>query len=212
MPTEYIIFDCDGTLVDSEPLENKLFATMLCEQGIDISTDEATQRFRGMKTADCIAEAEKQANKKLPDNFTSMLRKRSAEIFKNELKPIPGVHDLISSLNLPMAVASSGSKEKIELSLTITGLLPFFDDRIFSSYDLGSWKPEPDIFLHSLNQMGGEPHQCCVVEDSIPGILAGLAAGMKVFAYQDGIIDPRIPRDATIFTHMNQLQDLLSNS
>lgn len=212
MPSEYIIFDCDGTLVDSEPLGNEIFAELLCEQDISISADEATQRFRGMKLDDCISIIETQTEKKLSESFVPLFRQRTADAFNTKLQVIPGVHSLIKSLNIPMSVASSGPIEKIELSLSITGLMPFFVDRMFSSYDLGSWKPEPDIFLHAVKKMGGEPHQCCVVEDSLPGINAGLAAGMKVFAYQAEVIDPRIPPEAIVFTHMNQLQSLLSNN
>jgi HAD superfamily hydrolase (TIGR01509 family) len=117
------------------------------------------------------------------------VRLRMAEAFRLRLQPMPGARELLASLTLPFCVASSGPRAKIELSLSLTGLAPLVNGRIFSSYDVGTWKPEPGIFLHAAAALGVAPSECAVVEDSEPGVRAGLAAGMRVFAYGDFVGD-----------------------
>jgi beta-phosphoglucomutase-like phosphatase (HAD superfamily) len=118
---------------------------------------------------------------------------------------------LVAALNIPMCVASSGPREKIELSLSLTGLLPFFAGRIFSSYEVGFWKPDPGLFLHAAKAMAVEPSRCVVVEDSLPGIQAGIAAGMTVFAFQPDAIDARIPAGVSVVQSLPQLQALFQS-
>lgn len=209
MPVECVIFDCDGTLVDSELLGNEVFATMLVAQGFSITPTEAMHRFRGLKLADCLADVQAQLGKDLPANFTAELRQRTAAAFRHRLKLIPGALDLVKSVRVPACVASSGPRDKIELSLTLTGLLPFFVNRIFSSYEIGSWKPEPGIFLHAAKVLGIEPSRCVVVEDSLPGIQAAHSAGMRAYAFQPEQIDPRIPAAVPVVTSMGKLHEAL---
>jgi len=201
-----VIFDCDGTLVDTESLANDVFATMLSEEGLPMTGHEAMTRFRGMKWDTCRAEVEVEMGRKLPPGFMPELQERTFEAYRGRLKPIPGIMDLVSSLALPMCVASNGSREQVEFSLSLTGLLPYFTGRIFSSHDIGVWKPEPDLFLHAAKTMGVEPKHCAVVEDSIPGIQAGIRAGMKVFAFQPIMADERIPAEVTVIQSMSELQ------
>jgi len=103
------------------------------------------------------------------------------------LRPMPGAYDLLSKLRIPFGVASNGPREKVQLTLDLTGLLPFVGDRIFSAYDHGCFKPEPGLFLQAARVLGQEPQHCAVVEDSIPGLIAGVAAGMQVFSLHDRI-------------------------
>jgi HAD superfamily hydrolase (TIGR01509 family) len=205
-----VIFDCDGTLVDSEPLANGAFADLLRENGVAMTGAEAIARFRGMKLATCLAEVESQTGVALPADFVAKLRARTADAFRSALKPIPGALDLVRSMAVPFGVASSGPREKIELSLSLTGLLPFFGGRIFSSYEIGSWKPDPGIFLHAADRLGAAPGDCIVVEDSLLGIEAGIAAGMRVLAFQPEQVDERIPPAATVVRSMEALGTLLA--
>lgn len=209
MPVECVIFDCDGTLVDTELLGNEVFASMLLTHGFSVTPSEAMGRFRGMKLADCLTEVEAQLGRPLPASFIPELRQKTAAVFKQRLAPIPGALELVKSVRVLSCVASSGPRDKIELSLALTGLLPFFRNRIFSSYEIGSWKPDPAIFLHAAKALGVEPRNCVVVEDSLPGIQAALTAGMRAYAFQPERVDPRIPDTVRVVTSMVELHEAL---
>ena len=206
-----IIFDCDGTLVDSEVICNEVLVESMVEHGLTLAVDEALATFRGARMADCVRELEARLGRPLSADFVPALRARTAEALRSRLRPVDGALELVqalSSLRCPISVASSGPVEKIELSLSVTGLLPFFTGRIVSSYDVGSWKPAPGVFLHAAQLMGVAPPDCAVVEDSLPGIRAGLAAGMAVFAFQPHDVDPRIPREVTVLKRLDELRTL----
>lgn len=205
-----IIFDCDGTLVDSETLTNEVLVEMAAEHGLAIPLSEAVARFRGKKLAECVAEIEQSLQRPLPQDFVAQFRSRTSDAFRLRLQPVEGAIDLLRSLKQQFCVASSGPREKIELSLSLTGLLPFFRNAIFSSYDVGTWKPDPGIFLHAARVMGVETSDCAVVEDSLPGIQAGLAAGMQVFAFQPVQSDLPIPRTVTVIRHLSELRSRLA--
>jgi HAD superfamily hydrolase (TIGR01509 family) len=205
MIPELVIFDCDGTLVDSEELGTSVLLEMAGELGLHLPLRETNLLFRGWQLDRCVAQIETWLGRKLPDDFVAQVRLRTRSTFKAKLKPIPGAVELVQALRLPMCVASSGPREKIELSLSLTGLLPYFKDRIFSGYELGSWKPDPGLFLHAARTLGVEPARCAVVEDSLVGVQAGVAAGMRVFAYQPEEVDPRIPDDARILQRLDEL-------
>jgi len=191
MPFEAIIFDCDGTLVDSEVLGIQVLVECVVELGLAFPLDEAVSRFTGAKMADSIAIIEQRLGRPVPGDFVPEMRRRMAEVFRNRLQPVEGVEAVLQSLSIPYCVASNGPREKMEVSLHVTGLLPYFQGRIFSAYDIGSWKPEPGMFLHAAQALGVAPERCAVVEDSILGAQAGKAAGMTVFGYDpkgDGAI------------------------
>lgn len=204
-----IIFDCDGTLVDSEVLANEVLVEAVAEHGLMMPLAEAVACFRGGKMAECVAEIERRLGRSLPEDFVAQLRRRTAEVFRSRLRAVDGALDLVRSLRPPFCVASSGPREKIELSLSITGLLPFFQGAIFSSYEVGVWKPEPGLFLHAARAMGVAAEECAVVEDSMPGIRAGLAAGMAVFAFQPHDVDPEIPGHVPVIRHLAELPSRL---
>ena len=133
--------------------------------------------------ADCLTELEQLGQFRFPDDVETSIRDATARAFRERLVEMPGATQFVRGLQLPFCVASSGPRAKIELSLSLTGLLPFFDGKIFSSYDIGSWKPEPHLFLHAAQTLGVAPEQCAVIEDSQPGVDAGVAAGMWVYAF-----------------------------
>jgi HAD superfamily hydrolase (TIGR01509 family) len=204
-----VIFDCDGTLVDSEVLSNEVLVEAVAEHGMLLSVDDAVRSFRGCKMADCVSQLEARLGRPLPVDFVTSLRTRTAAAFRTRLRAIDGALELVQSLRQSVCVASSGPMEKIELSLALTGLLPYFKGRIFSSYEVGSWKPDPDLFLHAARVIGVTPAECAVVEDSLPGIRAGLAAGMTVFAFQPYGAAPSIPGQVTIVKELIELRRVL---
>ena len=204
-----IIFDCDGTLVDSETLGSEVFVATLSEYGVTMPVAEAFIFFRGEKLADCISKVERRFGLTLPEAFVPRFRSQLAVEFRLRLRPVDGALDLVRSLKQRFCVASSGPRDKIELSLSLTGLLPFFQDSIFSSYEVGVWKPDPGLFLHAASAIGHAPGDCVVVEDSLPGIQAGLAADMEVVALQPQEVDPRIPANVRIIKHLSELNSSL---
>lgn len=153
--------------------------------GLDFSREQAHRQFRGVRMADCVAWIGAQLQQK-PDgfeqDFVSGVRRAQAERFSEGLDTIPGAFELLEKLTIPFCVATNGPREKMELTLKLTGLFDFFPDRLFSANEVGIFKPDPGLFLHAAMVMGVAPANCAVVEDSLPGILAGLAAGMQVYA------------------------------
>ncbi len=177
-----ILFDCDGTLVDSETLSAEVFALMFGELGWQVTAAEVLAAFRGRRMAACLAEMETRFGGSLPPGFEGQFRAESAAAFRTRLREIPGAAELLGAITQPICVASNAPRAKIELALGKTGLDRFFGERIFSAYEVGSWKPDPGLFLHAAAAMGAAPGRCLVVEDSAPGVAAARAAGMPVVA------------------------------
>ncbi|OZI34465.1 hypothetical protein CAL29_13200 [Bordetella genomosp. 10] len=177
-----VIFDCDGTLVDSEPIAHAALLDEGAEHGLEMDAAEGAALFTGIKMVFCVQEIERRIGKTLPDDFVPRVRARMARYFAERLQTMPGALEVLSRLALPYCIASNGPQEKIRLTLEICGLLPAMKGPIFSAYDIGHWKPAPELFIHAANAMGVAARQCAVVEDSIPGMEAGVAAGMTVFA------------------------------
>ena len=181
---EAIIFDCDGTLVDSEPITVAVLVEFVREFGLEMDYEEALALFIGRDMPGIVTFLESLVGDELPDSFTDEFRIRQAAALRETLQPIAGAHDLLDSMTKPYCVASNAPREKIEINLTVTGLCQYFtSDRTFSAYDIQSWKPAPDLFLHVAEQIGHDPAECVVIEDSAAGIEAGLAAGMQVIGY-----------------------------
>jgi len=173
-----VIFDLDGTLVDSEALCNQAFKELVPE--VDASIDRLVSLYSGRKLAWILNDIEKRFNCTLPGNFENIYRQRVKSLFDSDLTAFAGVHEALASIEIPVCIATSAPHKKVEHALSVTGLSDFFDGKIFSSYDIGSWKPEPEIFLHAANKMGVSPDNCMVVEDSAAGVEAALSAGMSV--------------------------------
>ncbi|MDR7377439.1 HAD superfamily hydrolase (TIGR01509 family) [Rhodoferax ferrireducens] len=179
-----VIFDADGTLVDSEEPGMDVLFELAQAQGLQLSREAAHQQFRGVRMADCIAWIAAQLPHVPPGfeaDFMAQVRLHTDIRFRQGLLPLPGALALLQSLQLPFCVATNGPREKVELTLGLTGLRPLFGDRIFCAYEVGHFKPDPGLFLHAAQALGIAPEHCAVVEDSLPGVQAGLAAGMQVF-------------------------------
>ena len=178
-----VIFDLDGTLVDSEPLCNQAFLDLLPE--LSLSTDDLLARFRGRKLADIFSDIESIIGHALPINFEATYREQVEVLFKSSLEAFPNVHDVQKTIEIKICIASSGPRKKIISALEKTGLDSIFGERIFSSYDIEKWKPDPSLFLHAASKMGTPPKSCLVVEDSLVGIAAAKSAGMIPLQFCD---------------------------
>jgi len=203
-----VIFDCDGTLVDSEFLCNLGLEIKLREYGIEACAKEMMKKFRGAKLATILQKLEKEHQIELENNFISSYRLLVDKLFEERLKPCEGVPEMLAALSLPKCVASSGPLGKINKALTVTGLIGFFINKIFSSYEVGSWKPDPGIFLHAANYMGFSPDQCVVVDDSLIGITAAKSAGMLPLLYDPEGVYSHI-KDVCTIQHMSQLHNAI---
>ncbi len=189
MPSEtgpLLIFDCDGVLVDSEPVSVAVLIDMLAHQGVEMTEEEAYQRFLGRSIASMTATLWEEYGIETDIDFLDHMRSALFERFRLELKAIEGMAETLDRLAMPRCVASSSQPERIRYSLGLTGLLEKFEPHIFSATMVKNGKPAPDLFLHAASRMGVEPANCIVIEDSPAGILAAKAAGMCVFAFTGG--------------------------
>jgi HAD superfamily hydrolase (TIGR01509 family) len=184
--TELVIFDCDGVLVDSEGIGTAVLAQAAMSEGAMLGADEYLGLFRGLKMAECVVEIERRLGRRLRENFVADVRQAMAMAFASHLRAVEGVHAALAAITSPVCVASNGPMAKMQHTLGLTNLLGHFEGRIFSAYDVGVWKPDPGLFLHAARTCGAEPSRCVVVEDSLSGIRAANAAGMRVLGYTGG--------------------------
>lgn len=187
MPTDLVIFDCDGVLVDSERLTVEIESRLITSLGWPLSTTEVVQRFLGRSDAYMLSQIEAALGRAVPE-WTELLERERESVFRAELQPVNGIVDLLDSLTVASCVASSGTHEKLNLTLGLTGLLERFGEQIYSATEVEHGKPAPDLFLHAATQMGVDPARCLVVEDSPSGVQAALAAGMRCVAYASPMI------------------------
>lgn len=178
-----IIFDCDGVLVDSEIIANRVEAEFKTELGFPITTKEQIEKFVGLSLSDAIVQEE---FKKLPANYLELVDARIKEVYKTDLKPILGIPDFLKNCTAPMCVASNSEPEWLDFKLSFTGISSFFHNAVFSSRQVKRGKPAPDLFLFAAEKMGWNVSECLVIEDSVAGVKAGLAAGMTVCGFVGG--------------------------
>jgi HAD superfamily hydrolase (TIGR01509 family) len=209
---DLVIFDCDGVLVDSEPLANRVFAESLRAVGLNMDYGEVCRTFVGLSMARCVEIVERRLGRPLPGGFVKRLQERTYEAFRAGLRPVEGVARALERIDLPVCVASSGEHEKMRLTLGLTGLLPRFEGRLFSATEVERGKPHPDLFLHAARSLGARPARCVVVEDSVPGVLAARAARMFVLGYAGGTDgEPLAAAGARVFHAMAELPGLLAD-
>lgn len=205
---DLIIFDCDGTLVDSEPLSNATVGEMMREVGLDISNEVVLEQFRGTSFVKITEFIEKTIGKPLDFDFEAQFRERSEKVFRAELKTIPGASNFISKLDVDICVASNGPTKKMLITLEVTDLLPYFSKgNMFSAYDIQKWKPEPDLYLHAAKIMGKTAEKCLVIEDTMPGAMGARNAGMDVLVYAKGTDQKIFKKEGIpIFSSFEQLE------
>ena len=178
-----IIFDCDGVLVDSESIAIGTLVEMANNLGANMNLHESIATLKGKSFNFCLQKISERITKSLPDTFEKDYRTNSFKAFKENIQPIKGIKEVLENLVIPFCVASSGPENKIRLNLELTGLLPFFENKIFSCYTIQKWKPDPAVYLWAAETMGFKPEDCLVIEDSVSGVQAAINGGFDVFGF-----------------------------
>lgn len=215
MPIQLVIFDCDGVLVDSEPIANRVFAERLGLHGFNLTAEDVTRTFIGRTRDTCIAMAGEMRGSPLPADFASTWDEALQQAIAREVKPVAGVAeamDYLAKRGVPFCVASNNEPANMRVALATAGLLPRLEGRLFSAAQVARPKPAPDLFLHAARTMGVAPADSVVIEDTVTGVTAAVAAGMRVFAYTGGGHTDRekvLALGAVPFGHMRDLPALL---
>lgn len=219
MPTDLIIFDCDGVLVDSEVLSCDVHADMLTRHGYPISPADVQARFLGRSAKEAKLEIEREMGRALPDHYHVAIKAEMTRVFTERLQAVPQVDDVLRRLTRKKCVASSGTPERIRSSLTLTGLIGHFGPHIYSAAQVEHGKPAPDLFLFAAAQMGVPPGRCLVIEDSVPGVVGAAAAGMAVAGFcggghcgADHATALRQAGATVIFAEMAQVADFIAKT
>ncbi len=220
MRFEAVLFDCDGVLVDSEPITNGVLRDMLEERGWSLSAEECMRFFVGKAVKDEKATIEARTGRPLAEDWLAQFRARRNEALERDLSAVRNIHDAVGAVHAQhdgrIACASGADRFKVELQLRKVGLMDYFDGRIFSGHELPRSKPAPDVYLAAAGALGVLPQRCAVVEDTVTGVTAGVAAGATVFGYSPpeaghGAADAlRRAGALDIFTDMAQLPSRLS--
>lgn len=211
-PCAAVLFDLDGTLVDTELLGNGALAAELAVDGIAETAESLTASFRGRALADILETLEDLHGVALRAGFVARYRARAEALFEDGVVPIPGAAEALAALALPRCIVSNGPLAKIRQTLRVSGLAPHFGERLFSAYEVGSWKPDPGLFLHAARALDVAPARCVVVEDSESGIEAARRAGMRALWFVPHGAPAQVPRHATAFSRLDQLAGLIERS
>ncbi|MCK0715272.1 HAD family hydrolase [Chromohalobacter sarecensis] len=204
-----LLFDCDGTLVDSEPLLADVMADVLTRAGLPFTTSQYMEEFRGVRFANIVSELERRfgaLDDATRDAAEAEMRSTMQTRMSTELQPIPGIREALDRLTEhPRCVASNGPEHKIRRALDSTGLRAYFGDRLYSGYTIERWKPDPELFLHAAREMGVAPERCVVIDDADVGVAAGLAAGMRTIHINRFPERETTPEGAITLHHMRDL-------
>ena len=173
-------------LVDSEVISCRAHAETLTRHGYPITSQQVLERFLGVSDREARLAIEAELGRRLPDDFELQMKQAALQRYPDELRPIPHLGEAIAAIGLPKCVASSGTPEKIRHGLTCAGLYDTLAPHIFSAGQVERGKPAPDLFLFAARQMGTVPAQCLVIEDSLPGVIGAVAAGMTVLGFHGG--------------------------
>jgi HAD superfamily hydrolase (TIGR01509 family) len=213
---DLIIFDCDGVLVDSEVISCRAHSQILTRHGYPITPEQVFDRFLGRSTRQAHLEVEAELGRSLPDDFHAQLQDELFRSFEATLEAVPYIAQALDAIAQPVCVASSGSQERMRVSLGLAGLYDRFAPNIFSAAQVANGKPAPDLFLFAADRMAAAPERCLVIEDSIPGIAGARAAGMTVLGFHGGShCGPRHAETVRAagalltFDDMRQLPDLI---
>ena len=186
-----VIFDCDGVLVDSEPLSNLALSQAIAELGVHLTVEETMAEFMGRDRRHLMARLAELIGGPVPEGFGAAYDARRDALFHAELRAVEGIEAALDAIAHPTCVASSADHAKLRLTLGLTGLYERFEGRIFSAFDVARGKPAPDLFLFAAERMGHHPDDCVVVEDSPAGMEAARAAGMRALHYGEEFSDMR---------------------
>ena len=219
MNFDLIIFDCDGVLVDSEVISCRAHAETLTRHGYPITSEQVLERFLGVSDREARQTIEREMGRELPDDFEAQMKQAALQRYTGELGAIPNIGEAIDAIKLPKCVASSGTPEKIHHGLTCAGLYDQLAPHIFSATQVSRGKPAPDLFLFAAEQMKAQPARCLVIEDSVPGVTGGCAAGMTLLGFHGGSHCPpghaemlRAAGATFTFDDMRMLPDLIART
>ncbi len=211
-PFELVIFDCDGVLVDTEPVANAVLKEELDAIGLEMPLEEVIRTFVGRSRSDCLEIAARLRGAALPPGFGEAWDRAFDAALERETRAIEGIPALLRDFPLPYCVASNGEPARMRLALRAAGLLPLVEGRLFTASEVARPKPAPDLFLHAAQTMGAVPARTAVIEDTVTGVTAGVAAGMQVLAYAGAghadIVSLRAA-GARVFSAMRELPGLL---
>lgn len=208
-----ILFDCDGVIVDTENLSNDLLRTMLKKLGLELDDQTLHDKFTGFTNQENLQNAEAMLGKALPDDFDSIYRQKFQALMEEELAPITGVVELLNKITVPIAMATNARRQEMNYKLNKIQLAERFSTR-FCVEDVAKGKPSPELYLTAAQALSTEPKDCIVIEDSVAGIRAGRAAGMRVFAFSESVpAELQLAAGATeVFNSMKELEGLLGLS
>ena len=193
---DLVIFDCDGVLIDSEIISARMLVTELARLGLAIDLTYVERNFLGRSYPVVMEVMRREFGLDLPPDLEARYRENLLAVFQTELKIVPHVHDVLAGMGVPFCVATSSSPRRAGMSLGLVGLAPLIGDRVFTSTMVARGKPAPDLFLFAAAQMGADPARTLVIEDSLTGIRAGLAAGMTVWRFTGGShLGPETPEE-----------------
>lgn len=209
MQLPLLVFDLDGVLVDSEPISERIFGQVLAEEGFVLEEGFSQKHFLGRSLRDCVAALQEHFGRVPSDEVLTGYLDRALEALRAELIPIEFVPEALAQLPHRKCIASGSELHRIELSLEVTGLRTYFE-QITSSYEVAQGKPAPDVFLRAAEKMGFAPESCIVIEDTIFGVQAGVAAGMQVLCYQPLPTHAYpVPEGVVVFESMKALPQLV---
>jgi HAD superfamily hydrolase (TIGR01509 family) len=209
-PVELVIFDCDGVLVDSEPIAVRIDLVILSRYGLQLTEAEVIDRFVG-RSPDAMRQAIEHVGHAVP-GFMERFAPLYDDAYRAELSAVRGVKEALDRIDLPVCVASSSRPDSLRMKLELVDLAARFDGDVFSASEVTNGKPAPDLFLYAARRMGADPSRCVVVEDSRPGVEAARAAGMQVLAYAGGLTVGQTLEgpETVVFDDMRVLPDLIA--
>jgi HAD superfamily hydrolase (TIGR01509 family) len=210
---ELVIFDCDGVLVDSEPISIRVDAEVLAEVGMNLSEQEIVERFVGRSPSVMRQDIETHLGRPLSEDWIARTRPLYRQAFERELRSIDGIEDALDGISAAICVASSSEPDELTFKLKLTGLYDRFAGRIYSAAAVKNGKPAPDLFLYAAREMGVDPGACAVIEDSQYGVQAARAAGMEAFGYAGSVTPAQMLEGpgTTVFDDMRELPRLLQS-
>ena len=211
MAPKCIIFDCDGTLVDSEGITNQVIAEMAGELGIQMTGEEASAEFGGKTLDGVLYKMKEMSGKEIPDDWLPRVVQMVSDSWESKLRPVKGVREILKEMEIPVCVASNGEPTHVRHSLRLTKLYDFFGERIFTASEVKAPKPSPEIFLYASKKMGFKPNECAVIEDSVTGVRAAVKANMKVYGIINNLFSENDLKNAGAipFKSMLELPKLL---